>query len=165
MQGNPKYDGFCSRCFSYLFPNDLRTPNIRGKSKEIAVRDYINTHFEGFIHDKPIWLGNKKDRRRIDHYKLIQNTYLCIETDENQHKSYKDEEKRYHDIFNGFKFIFIRFNPDKYKEYGLNKNPLMKTRLITLEDEMKKQILRIENENDENVIDLLEIIKLYYNEN
>ena len=53
--------------------------------------------------------------------------------------------------------------PDKYKDKkGNNKNPRFNTRMEALEKELKKQIKRIENyENTE----LLEIYNLYYNEN
>jgi hypothetical protein len=90
---------------------------------------------------------------------------LCIETDEHQHKQYDDtdEEIRYDDLFmiHGGKFIYIRFNPDKYKKQcGTSANPMLYTRLPVLRSEIEKQIKRIENnENSE----LLEIIKLYYN--
>jgi hypothetical protein len=165
---NVKYKGYCSACYQQLFPNDPLTFQIRSKTKEIAVRDFINTNFEGFHHDKPLWTGNCDctHRRRIDHRKLIGNTLLCIETDENQHKSYdkKDEEIRYDDVFmlHGGKFIYIRFNPDKFKDKnGQSVNPMLYTRLPVLKEEIEKQIKRIEN--DENS-ELLEIIKLYYNE-
>ena len=60
----------------------------------------------------------------------------------------------------GGKFIFIRFNPDKYKdEKGKSCNPMLVSRLPILENEINKQIKRIEN--DDNT-DLLEIIELYY---
>ena len=51
------------------------------------VRDRINQEFEGFYHDKPLWTNDCDctHRRRIDHRKLIGNTLLAIETDENQH--------------------------------------------------------------------------------
>jgi hypothetical protein len=164
-QGNKKYKGFCSRCYSFHFPNDPLTFQIRSKTKEVAVRDYINTNFEGFHHDKPLWVGgcDCTHKRRIDHRKIIGNTLLCIETDENQHKRYdkEDEEIRYDDLMmiHGGKFIFIRFNPDKYKEDGKNKNPTISTRLIVLKNEIEKQIKRIENEENEN---LLEEIFMYY---
>ena len=91
---------------------------------------------------------------------------LCIETDENQHKSYskEDEIARYNDLFMGFggKFIFIRFNPDKYKENEKSCNPMLVNRLPVLENEINKQINRIvSNENTE----LLEVIELYYDKN
>jgi hypothetical protein len=165
---NVKYKGYCCNCYQHLFPNDPLTFQIRSKTKEIAVRDYINENFKGFQHDKPLWTGNCDctHRRRIDHRKLIGNTLLCIETDENQHKSYDetDEEIRYDDLFilHGGKFIFIRFNPDKFKNKdGKSLNPMLYTRLPILKEEIEKQIERIKNEEN---IELLEIFKLYYNE-
>jgi hypothetical protein len=165
---NPKYKGYCSSCYQNLFPNDPLTLQIRSKTKEIAVRDFINLNFEGFQHDKPLWTGNCDctHRRRIDHRKIIGNTLLCIETDENQHKGYNkpDEEIRYDDLFmlHGGKFIYIRFNPDKFKDKnGKSINPMIYTRLPFLKEEIEKQIKRIENEENK---DLLEIIKLYYDE-
>ena len=167
-RANPKYKGYCSSCYQQLFPNDPLTLQSRSKTKEIAVRDFINLNFEGFHHDISLWTGNCDctHRRRIDHRKLIGNTLLCIETDENQHKGYdKDKEEiRYDDLFmlHGGKFIFIRFNPDKFKnKEGKSSNPMLYTRLPILKDEIEKQIKRIEN--DENK-ELLEIEKLYYDE-
>ena len=165
---NVKYKGYCTSCYQRLFPNDPLTYQIRSKTKEIAVRDYINSNFDGFHHDIPLWTGNCDctHRRRIDHRKLIGNTLLCIETDENQHGSYDktDEEIRYDDLMmlHGGKFVYIRFNPDKYKDKnGKSINPMLYTRLPVLHKEIEKQINRIENEEN---IELLEIIKLYYNE-
>jgi hypothetical protein len=169
-RGNPKYKGYCSSCYQNLFPNDPLTLQMRSKTKEIAVRDYLNLnlHFEEFIHDKPLWTGNCNctHRRKIDFRKLIGNTLLCIEVDENQHKGYveKEEEIRYDDLYmlHSGKFIFIRFNPDKFKNKdGKSQNPMLYTRLPLLKEEIEKQIKRIEN--DENK-ELLEIIKLYYDE-
>jgi hypothetical protein len=165
---NPKYKGYCSHCYQHLFPNDSLTLQMRSKTKEIAIRDFINLNFEGFQHDKPLWTGNCDctHRRKIDHRKLFGNTLLCIETDENQHKGYNkdDEEIRYDDLFmlHGGKFIFIRFNPDKFKDKtGKSVNPMLYTRLPALKEEIEKQIKRIENEEHK---ELLEIIKLYYDE-
>ena len=100
--GNKKYKGYCTHCFSHMFPKDPLTFQIRCKTKEIAVRDFINTHFEGFHHDRPIRYGcDCAHRRKIDHRKLIGNTMLAIETDEDQHRYYdtEDETKRYDDLF------------------------------------------------------------------
>ena len=103
-------------------------------------------------------------RRRPDHYKLIGNTMFVIETDENQHISYDqmDEEIRYNDLMmiHSGKWIYIRFNPDKFKaKNGKRKNPEIATRLRVLEKEIEKQIKRIENEENK---DLLERVYLYY---
>jgi hypothetical protein len=57
--------------------------------------------------------------------------------------------------------IFIRFNPDKYKLKGQIKNPLMKTRLLALQKEIEKQIKRIEEEKNK---ELIERIYMYYDE-
>lgn len=169
-RGNKNYKGYCANCFQHLFPTDPLTFQIRSKTKEIAVRDFINSRFEGFQHDKPLWYNETAcdctTKRRIDHRKLINNTLLCIETDENQHKSYskEDEIARYNDLFMSFggKFIFIRFNPDKYKYNGKSCNPMLVNRLPVLETEINKQIKRIEsNEN----MELLQVIELYYDKN
>jgi hypothetical protein len=165
-RSNVKYKGYCSNCYQNLFPLDPLTYQIRCKTKEIAVRDYINANFEGFQHDKPLFTGNCDctNRRRIDHRILIGNTLLCVETDENQHKSYdkKDEEIRYDDLYmlHSGKFIFIRFNPDKYiNKNNKSVNPMLYMRLPVLKEEIEKQIERIKNEENN---ELLEIIKLYY---
>lgn len=166
IEGNKKYKNYCTYCFQHLFPLDPLTFQIRCKTKEIAVRDFINSNFEGFQHDKPLEYGGCDclNRRRIDHRKLINNTLLCVETDENQHKSYskKDEQERYNDLISSFtcKYIFIRFNPDSYIDTNGKKcNPAISTRLLTLKEEIDKQILRIENEENN---DLLEIKYFYF---
>ncbi len=165
-RGNPKYNGYCSECFRYNFPLDPLTFQIRSKTKEIAVRDYINANFEGFQHDK-IMTTSHCDcsiKRRIDHRYLINNTLLVVETDENQHISYDamDEEIRYDDLYMAFsgKWIYIRFNPDKYiSNKGIRKNPTIASRLPILKEEIQKQLSRIKN--NENT-ELLERIYMYY---
>ena len=168
-RGNIKYKGYCAWCFQHFFPKDPLTFQIRSKTKEIAVRDFINANFDGWQHDKSMYTGHCKCiiRRRIDHRVLIGNTLLVVETDENQHKSYDemDEEIRYDDLYMAYsgKWIYIRFNPDKYKlKNGKNKNPEIATRLIELKKEIEKQIKRIENEEN---TELLEKIYMYYDEN
>ena len=164
-RGNKNYNGYCAYCFQNLFPDDPLNLQIHKKSKELKVRDYLFQEFEGFIHDKPLWTGNCDctHRRRIDFRKLIGNTLLCIEVDENQHKGYnnEDEEIRYDDLYmlHSGKFIFIRFNPDKFKFGEKTCNPTMNTRLVRLKDEIVTRCFRIENELNN---DLIEIIKLYY---
>ena len=165
-RANRKYKGYCARCFQYKFPTDPLTFQIRCKTKELAVRDFINANFDGWLHDKPMYTGhcNCTIRRRIDHRVLIGNTLLVVETDENQHKSYDDmdEEIRYDDLFMAYsgKWIYIRFNPDKFKsKNGKNRNPEIATRLIQLKKEIEKQIKRIKNEENKEII---EKIYMYY---
>lgn len=166
--GNIKYDNFCTYCFCHLFPDDKRTKNIRSKSKEIEVINHIClTHTGKWYHDQPLYVNYENkccpSRRRIDLRQLIGNTMLCIEIDENQHKYYThyDEFKRYNEILCDFtcKYIFIRYNPDKYIKNGKKYNPNIKKRLARLDRVIKKQILRIKNNKN---TDLLEIKHLYY---
>ena len=108
IQGNKKYDGYCTRCFSYLFKKDPRTVNIRKKSKELQVVHHLSLKYKGFLHDKPLYVdlngGCCPSKRRVDLRKLINNTLLCVEIDERQHKGYckLDEERRYNNLFMDF---------------------------------------------------------------
>jgi hypothetical protein len=156
--GRSEYDGFCVTCFKHLFPEDPRSKVMYAHTKEIRVRNAINEHFEGFIHDRPLYTGHCDCtmRRRIDHRKLIGATLLCVETDEFAHRKYdpKDEEIRYDDLFmvHSGKWIFIRFNPD-------GKGVDMEDKLTRLMDEIQIQMERIENEEN---TELVEIMKLFY---
>mgnify|MGYP003343857297 FL=1 len=63
-------------------------------------------------------------------------------------------------MLHGGKFVFIRFNPDPFKNaLGTRKNPYMKRRMEYLEEEINKQIERINNEEN---TELLEIVKIFY---
>ena len=157
--GWSKYDGYCATCFKRIFPDDERSKVIYSHTKEIMVRNAINSNFEGFVHDRPLYTGNCDctHRRRIDHRKLIGNTILAVETDEFGHRGYDqhDEEIRYYDLYmiHSGKWIFIRFNPDD----NISK--------VDIEDKLDKLIETIEDcidriENDENT-ELLEIYRLY----
>jgi len=164
--GNYKYKHYCTECFRREFPLDPLTFGLHRKNKEITVRDYINSIFDGFVHDRTLETSHCDCtiRRRIDHRKLIGNTLLAIETDENQHKSYDtmDEETRYDDLFmaHSGKWIYIRFNPDKYiDKSGKSKNPNIATRLEVLKTEIEKQIKRIKTNQNE---DLVERVYLYF---
>ncbi len=156
--GSLKYDGYCATCFKVVFPEDERSKVVYRHTKEIRVRNEINAHFEGFIHDKPLYTRNCDctHRRRIDHRKLIGNTILAIETDEFAHCGYDplDEEIRYDDLYmiHSGKWIFIRFNPDGGKVD-------LEDKLEVLIREIEEQIRRIESEENEG---LLDVIKLYY---
>ena len=166
-RANPKYKGYCANCFTHLFPNDPLTFQTNCKTKELAVRDYINMNFEGFICDRQLTTANCDCtiRRRPDLRILINETLLCIEIDENQHKSYSemDEETRYNDLYMAYsgKWIYIRFNPDKFKKNNKNVNPTIANRLPILKKEIEKQFKRIENNENR---ELVERIYLYFDE-
>ena len=155
VSANRNYEGYCATCFVNLFPAHPKSISVRKKSKERAVVSFVHQHFEGFSHDRPIYLDYKggccETKRRIDLRKLINSTMLCIEVDENQHKYYdaQDEEDRYDNLFMDFsgKYIFIRYNPDPYKDRtGKKRSPQIKTRLEKLKKETERQLKRIENE-------------------
>jgi len=157
--GKYQYDGYCVTCFKHLFPDDPRSKKTPFQSKELMVRNFINEHFDGFIHNIPLYTGNCdcSHRRRIDHRKLVGNTILAIETDEFGHRGYDqvDEEIRYDDLYmiHSGKWIFIRFNPDN----NVSKVDI-EDKLAKLKETMYECINRIEN--DENT-ELVEIIKLF----
>lgn len=163
MLGSKKYSNYCTHCFANLFPSDERTLKIRKKSKELKVISHIGNLFEDWIHDKPLYVDIKggccNSKRRIDLRKLINGTMLCIEIDEKQHKYYnkKDEQERYDNLFMDFsgKWIFIRYNPDKYKlNNNRIRNPFFDTRMKILEHEINNQIFRIKNEKNKEIIEI-----------
>jgi len=91
---------------------------------------------------------------------------LCVETDENSHKQYSqmDEETRYDDLYmaHSGKWVYIRFNPDKYvNAKGKSVNPTIATRLTVLKLELEKQVSRIENEEN---TELVERVYMYYDQ-
>ena len=104
-RGHSRLGGFCAHCFVILFKDDPRKLTVRHRSKELQVVAHIASTYDGFVHDRLSNLdlegGCCATRRRIDLRKLINNTLLCIEIDEGDHKSYihSDEEHRYDDWF------------------------------------------------------------------
>lgn len=59
------------------------------------------------------------------------------------------------------KWIYIRFNPHKFQKNNKNINPSLNSRLPTLVDEINKQIKRINKEENEEYV---EIINMYCDE-
>ena len=59
------------------------------------------------------------------------------------------------------KWIYIRFNPDRYYTSGKRKNPTISTRLYRLKEEIDKQIERIKNEEN---TELVKRVYLYYDD-
>lgn len=164
--GQKKYDGYCATCFKRLFPNDSRVKQKKTGPYELRVRNFINEHFTDFVHDTNIYTNACKctNRRRIDHFRLLGNTILAVETDEHQHNTYDNEEIRYNDLYMHFsgKWIFIRFNVHSYTD---NKGRLRQTklpdRLLRLKDEIQKSIDRVQAGAN---FEILEITLLFYND-
>lgn len=164
--GQKKYDGYCATCFKQLFPSDSRVTFRYTNSYEHKVRHFINQHFNGFVHDANIYTHacDCTNRRRIDHFILLGNTVLAIETDEHQHHSYTEEEIRYNDLYMHFsgKWIFIRFNVHCfYDNKGRYRQTNFIKRLERLNEEIQKQILRIHHDCN---TEPLEVVKLFYDD-
>ena len=113
-----KWKPYCFRCYCVLNP-DAIIPR-KYKLKEHHVVDALKAHFKEqitMIFDKAIEGGCSK--KRPDVSIDFGSHYLMIEIDENRHVNYSCEEKRIVELYEdvGFrKIIFLRFNPDRYKE-------------------------------------------------
>ena len=114
---NNKYEGYCLRCYIYMFPEKEISCNY--KTKETCIREFIIKEFPVYdwVHDKCIYKGTSL--RRPDHFLDIGEQIIIIETDENQHVDYNClcENKRIMQLsqdVNHKPIIFIRFNPDEY---------------------------------------------------
>ena len=96
---------------------------------------------------------------------LINNTLLCIETDEDKHKKHikYDDNIRYDTLLMDFsgKYISIKYNPDKFID-NTPKNPFFSEKMGLLKNNSEKHIQRIEHGLN---TDLIEIYRLFYNEN
>jgi hypothetical protein len=120
---NKKYDGYCLRCYIYLFPDKSISRNY--KTKEYSVIEFVKTkfpHFD-FIADKIISGGCS--RRRPDLLLDMLYQIIIIEIDENQHTDYdcSCQNKRLMELSQDLghrPIVFIRFNPDDYKKDGKN---------------------------------------------
>jgi hypothetical protein len=106
-----------------LFPDNELSRNY--KTKEYAVVEHVKTQFPNFH-----WIADKKicggySRRRPDLLLDLEYQLLMIEVDENQHLDYdcSCENKRVMELSQDVghrPIVFIRFNPDEYKENGIN---------------------------------------------
>jgi len=118
-----KYEGYCYHCFVHMFPDKPNTRNY--KSKERAVVEFVKTNFPRYdwLADKII--PNACSRRRPDMFIDLGYQCIIIEIDENQHQLYDStcENRRLMELsqdINHRPLVFIRFNPDDYKNNGKN---------------------------------------------
>jgi hypothetical protein len=113
-----RWKPYCFRCYCVLNPNAIIPRQF--KLKEHYVMDALKDHYKDtltLIFDKTIEGGCSK--HRPDLFIDFGTHCLIIEIDENQHTNYICEQKRMIALYedNGFrKIVFIRFNPDGYKE-------------------------------------------------
>jgi hypothetical protein len=119
-----KYDGYCLRCYIYLFPDKPVSRNY--KTKEYSVLEFVKSKYPTltWISDKIIQGGCSLKRPDI----LIDLGYqiIIIEVDENKHTNNYDcscENKRIMELSQDLghrPIVFIRFNPDDYNKNGTN---------------------------------------------
>jgi hypothetical protein len=175
-----KYENYCIRCFVNLFPDK---PNSRNyKTKEKAVCDFVLENFSNvtWISDKRIQDGCS--RRRPDLLLDLGYQVIIIEIDENQHIDYdcSCENKRLMELSKDVghrNIIFIRFNPDEYKNRCYEKikscwsiNKINGLSIVSKNDKkswnMRLECLKtqiqywLENKTDK----MIETIHLFYDE-
>jgi len=174
-----RYRGYCSRCFFFLFPDEPITRNY--KTKENTVSKFIEEEFKEYNISYDHTVRGGTSGRRPDIKIELEKQIIIIEVDENQHKKYECicENKRIMMLSQDYdhkKIVFIRFNPDAYKDFDnnnikscwsinkdtgslyINSNKKWKERLNNLKEQTKYWI---NNETDKTI----EIIQLYYDMN
>lgn len=174
-----KYEGYCLRCFIYLFPDRPVVKNY--KTKERTTVEYIINEFidKTIILDKKVTDGCSK--RKPDLLIDLGDQVIICEIDENQHKRYdcSCENKRLMELSQDLShrpIIFIRFNPDQYINkdnymikscWGLNKKGLC----IISKNKKKEWVDRlgilkntIQYWIDHRTNKLIETIHLFYDE-
>ena len=177
---NNKYNGYCLRCFVYLFPD---MPNSRNyKTKEVSVVEYIKKEFQytTIITDKKIEEGCS--RRRPDILLDLGYQVIIIEIDENQHINYdcSCENKRLMELSQDVghrPIIFIRFNPDNYLDKDNNNitscwaidghgiSSIKKSKVNEWNDRLDLLKHHIQYWIDSQSSKTVEIIQLFYNQN
>ncbi len=118
---NVKYEGYCTRCYMFTFPDKPIARNY--KTKELTVVEYVKSTFPGMD-----WVSDKRvsggcSLRRPDLLLDLGNQVMIIEIDENGHKDYdcSCEHRRVMELSKDLghrPVIFIRFNPDSYMSNG-----------------------------------------------
>ena len=116
--GHEKYRGRCLQCFVHMFPNETIARNYKVKERHVA--DFIGKEFIGYTIKYDAQTGGCSRRRPDFMFDCIKHI-IIIECDENQHKNYDAtcEEQRNHELFTDLgdrPIVFIRFNPDGYKD-------------------------------------------------
>jgi hypothetical protein len=175
-----KYDGYCVRCFVYMFPEIPVSRNY--KTKEFAVAEYIKEQFPHItcIFDKHIINGCSL--RRPDAVLDLGYQVIIVEIDENQHTTYDCacENKRIMQLSQDVghrPVIFIRFNPDGYNVgekritscWGVNMHGITIIKK-TQQKEWSKRLSVLADQitywaQPENITNkTVEIIQLYYDD-
>ena len=111
-----------------------------------------------------IYNKNTNKEMCLDFQILVNDTVLCIESDQDKYKNYSAndcDQINYHKITtaNKYKYIFIRYNPDTYITNNIIFDPPKETRFMKLSEEINIHVTRIKNNQN---IAKCEIFYLYY---
>ena len=178
-----KNDGYCLPCYIHLFPDKPVARNY--KTKEKNVTDFVLENFKNvtIVTDKKVQDGCS--RRRPDLLLDLGYQIIIIEIDENQHIDYdcSCENKRMMELsqdVNHRPIIFIRFNPDHYKNinnenitscFGVNAQTGVLIVKKSKQKEWNERLNVLKNVieywiNPANKTDkIIEIIQLFYDTN
>ncbi len=108
FQTNSKRNYLCSYCS----PNSTK----RQKTKELQLKNFLEKYYS-ITHNKKVNLNNSCNTYYPDFLIDCNTFFICVECDENSHKSYNKECEliRMNNITYslGLPTIFLRFNPDK----------------------------------------------------
>ena len=150
---------YCQACFCNKFPDHEKSTLY--KIKERYLRDELRLKFPDnkidMIFDKIVDGGCS--RRRPDILIDLLTYSMVIECDEHQHKGYSCENKRIMELFQDLgdrPVIFIRFNPDSYKNKKNEKIEGCFIPLISIEDIHKKKFYNINKDEWNRRLDILE---------
>ena len=177
------YYPFCQACFCNKYPDHEKSTLY--KIKERYLRDELRMRFPNndinMLFDKKIQDGCSLRKPDV----LIDCLTHCIiiECDENQHSSYKCEERRINELYLDLgdrPLIMIRFNPDNYIDKNNIKIEGCFKPLTKIEDMYKKKFYDINTDEWKRRVDILvkelkkyldlninilyKEIKLFYNE-
>ena len=124
VQVGNKNDGYCIRCYIYMFPD--KPVSVNYKTKERTVVQFIYQHFPLTLYT---WINDKRvsggcSLRRPDLMLDLGYQVIMIEIDENGHGHYDElcDHRRTMELSQDIghrPIIFIRFNPDSYKVDGV----------------------------------------------
>lgn len=123
---NPKFKTHCARCYYFLNPEIAKAAGKRQLKAEY-IHDTLGDIVDGVPRDSVI-PGNHGILRRPDYLFDLKYIVVILEIDEGQHRSYDDqcEKARIGEIALALNFrphVYLRINPDSYKDGLYTRNP------------------------------------------